>query len=187
VNIPVTVLSNPLSVTVAVSGCPGPNLTFKATVVNGSAVNNITWYLNGTPVWAGPTYTLFNAVNGNQVYCTAAPQNAPLCTQPSIAFSSTTTVDCITVATNEAQTEQGFNLVPNPNTGLFELSIISAAAEDVDIQVIDAIGRLIARAPLKLFAGVHQYPMDLRDKPAGLYLLMMQRAGRKQVVRFVKE
>ncbi len=186
-NVLLTVISNPLSVTATQSGCPGPNLVFTANVVNGAAINNITWYLNGQAVWAGPSYTLINAANGNAVYCTASPQNAAPCTLPLVASSNIVTVDCIPLAANEAQTLAGIRAVPNPNSGIFNLEINAALSLQANISVFNAMGQLVLQQPCAVAAGQGSYAVDIHAQPSGLYWLKLESAGRQEVLRFVKE
>ncbi|MFN0036706.1 MAG: hypothetical protein ACKVUS_16695 [Saprospiraceae bacterium] len=71
---------------ISASGCPGPNLTFSAEVVNGGSVPNVLWYLNGAAVWSGSTYNLFGVANDSQVYCTVGPVSQA-CTMPNFVQS----------------------------------------------------------------------------------------------------
>jgi hypothetical protein len=187
INVPATVLNNPLSVTVSESGCPGPNLMYTATVINGTTINNITWYVNGIPVWAGPSYTLLNAANGDQLYCTAAPLNAPLCTQPAVAASDIITVECITVSTHEVQVIGTMSIVPNPNNGLFELQITALEPKRMQIQIFNTIGQLIFRQPIEIAAGSGQYPMDMSTLPAGIYWMVAASDNQQQIMRLIKD
>jgi len=185
--IPVTVLSYPLSVEITQLGCPGPNLTYSTFVVNGAAFNNITWYLNGNTIWAGPTYTLFNASNGSEVYCTVVPQNPSACTQPAIASSNLVTVDCIPLAAKEPALFESVNIVPNPNNGSFQLYIQSKQAFPIRISLYNNLGQLIAQQPEVLQSGENTYPFNFGQLASGIYRLNITSEQGTQFVQWIKE
>ncbi|MBV6439983.1 MAG: hypothetical protein EPGJADBJ_01641 [Saprospiraceae bacterium] len=173
------------SVHVTVEGCPGPGLTFSASVVNGGAISNILWYHNGTAVWSGPTYTLFSAANGDKVYCESTPATLPPCTQPAKAVSSDFVVDCIPL--NAGEVTEGLRsvlLMPNPNDGHFRLQLESPRLLKGNIHIFNALGQLLLTNEVELIPGVNTLPLHLPSPQAGLYWLTIQAEGRSHRVGF---
>ncbi|MPM24685.1 hypothetical protein SDC9_71169 [bioreactor metagenome] len=72
------------------SVCDGSSITFVPAVSNGGSNPIIAWYLNGTNVFTGPTYTLISPVDGDEVQAVLT-SNAS-CASPSSATSGVATV-----------------------------------------------------------------------------------------------
>ncbi|MEZ4925522.1 MAG: PKD domain-containing protein [Saprospiraceae bacterium] len=186
VELEISVVDNPLSATISLSGCPGPTLTFNALVTNGGSTNNITWYLNGAAVWAGPNYQLFNALNGSKVYCTVEPQNPMMCTHPLLAYSDTIIVDCA-VPTFEIDRKEAFAIFPNPANGLLYISLKSTFEPNAQIQVFDGIGKLVLDLPIQDIANDANFSLDISELSNGIYWLSISDNSHRRVAPFQKK
>jgi PKD repeat protein len=175
----IVVNSNPLSTSIAVSDCPGPDLTFTATVINGGNTPNILWFRNGQPVWNGPEYTLFGAQNGIAVYCRVDPVNPPPCTTPLQAQSDTIIVNCITSETVDLLPGiRQWSVFPNPNEGWFFVSVTNTAAVIGRIWVWDMLGRPVWEEPVEWSAGHQVHRIELPGAAPGIYWIGLESQGR---------
>ena len=183
----VQVISNPVSGTIEVTGCPGPNLSFVANSVNAGTFPNVLWYLNGNPVWTGNTYTLFGAQNGDQVSATITPVNGPVCYSPSVFTIPAYTVNCIPLSTSELNLDVSATVFPNPNTGEFNLRLESQIASHSILRLLDPLGRLVLQQKMFIPVGVSQHEFQLEGMASGAYSIQIQTEGgmiSKQVMIF---
>lgn len=178
--ITVTVIDNPISVTVVQSGCPGNTLTYEAQIINGGTINNITWFLNGEIVWAGPTYTYINAQTGSQIYCTVEPQNGPPCAHPTMVSSEPITVGCVPVQ-DAVQGITELRLMPNPNNGTFLLSLNVQEFTRLQVRIFNSVGQIQQNQSLELMPGGQKWPFDLSACPAGMYRMEIS-SGESHVI-----
>lgn len=183
----VEVINNPLSVSIVQSNCPGPDLTYSATLINGGTTNSISWFVNDSLLASGPSFTFVGSSNGDEVYCIVEPIDASLCTQPAIAVSNTITVDCIPLSTQSPASWGTIRLVPNPNDGAFRLSIWGQEARRLQIQVFNTLGQQLYQQPVSLIAGEQQFAFDLDHIPAGVYWLVASTGFEQQNIRFIKK
>lgn len=181
------VIVNQLLASVTEEGCPGPHLLYKAGVVGGGVNNNILWYLNNNPVWAGPEYTFFNATNGSRVHARVTPVNPPACTRPATAYSDTLMVSCIPLSSDELSGSFGISLSPNPNHGLFELSFAPDADQVTEVLVMNALGQVILRAVNLPVQADGRLSIDLRGSPPGMYWLSAEVHAGRILKKFVKQ
>lgn len=167
--------ANALAVSIEATGCPGPNLTFSSSVVNGGSASNTLWYRNGQAVWSGPVYTLFAAANGDEIYCEATPFNLPPCTQPAMAVSGTYVVNCINVVgTGEIEGLERATLMPNPNDGQFRLRLERSRPIKGYIRIFNALGQSFLAESIDLPEGDEVIPLQLLAPAAGFYWLIIQ-------------
>ena len=93
-------LITPVTPSVTIAGtpagtiCPGTNVLFLPTPVNGGTTPAYQWYLNGTGVATGATYANNTFVNGNTVSCVMT--SAGSCLTATTAVSNTYTVSVTT-------------------------------------------------------------------------------------------
>ena len=93
-------LTTPVTPSVTIGGtpggtiCPGTNVLFLPTPVNGGVTPAYQWYLNGTGVATGATYANNTLVNGNTVSCVMT--SAGSCVTATTATSNTYTVSVTT-------------------------------------------------------------------------------------------
>ena len=85
------------------------------------------------------------------------------------------------VSNNTAKLEQ-FDVVPNPNTGDFQLVLRLNSTEVCQIRVLDLAGKLIFSHKLSLEAKLHQLPIQLNHISDGVYFLDFE-VGEQHFVR----
>eukprot|EP01012_Entosiphon_sulcatum_P064252 TRINITY_DN93033_c0_g1_i1.p1 TRINITY_DN93033_c0_g1~~TRINITY_DN93033_c0_g1_i1.p1 ORF type:complete len:1256 (+),score=112.97 TRINITY_DN93033_c0_g1_i1:144-3911(+) len=151
----------------------GTAITFSATHTNMGNSPTYRWYKNGQVVLAGKTPKYIAVVDqdiktGDQI--TLWMLSDLTCAEPDTAWSNT-----ITIGKN-LQLEVGaidmneWQLFPNPNNGTFTLKGISNA-EKLDVDVTDAVGRVVYRTQLKPANGQVQHQVQTTNMPAGVYML----------------
>jgi hypothetical protein len=67
-------------------------------------------------------------------------------------------------------------VIPNPNSGDFELNLEGFPAGKADLRIFDAAGRILVQRSLTLRGGAQRIPVQV-DLPAGIYLLGLQVDG----------
>ncbi|MBC7447831.1 MAG: T9SS type A sorting domain-containing protein [Hymenobacteraceae bacterium] len=86
------------------------------------------------------------------------------------------------------QVALGWTLVPNPTTGRATLSLTLPTAAPVAVEVRDALGRQVLTNPAReLPAGEHVLPLELRGRPAGLYVVRLTLGAIVRTQRLVIE
>jgi PKD repeat protein len=186
-SVAVEVVVNALLATIVQEGCPGPNLQYKANIIGGGQSNNILWYLNDNPVWAGPVYTYFNAANGNQVYARVLPVNPPVCTRPEVAYSDTLTVSCIPLGSGEPSLSYGLSVSPNPNKGLFYIDLPLPDVQVAEAVITNASGLVVRRIATPATSAGQRMAVDLRSEPPGMYMLTLLSPGKQFTTPFIKQ
>ncbi len=101
-----------ISATPSGSFCPGTNVTFTPTSVNGGSPT-YTWSLNGVDVWIGGSYTNNTLVNGNTVSCKMGSSLGCVTANP--VFSNTISP---TVLAAPAAVTGGNTICPGTTTAL---------------------------------------------------------------------
>ncbi len=97
----------------------------------------------------------------------------------------TNEIGCVTVEefvvdlstqTSDIESLRGLSLAPNPTNGLSTLLVDFSRSVDVRIEVFDLVGQQLLRSyqPNTVRA---EYEIDLRDQPAGLYLIRLAVEG----------
>lgn len=91
-----------------------------------------------------------------------------------------------TARKNSATPFAEFQVYPNPSSGYFRLTLPETATKGMQIQILDAQGRLVKS--LEAIAGQTEQPVDAASLPSGLYLIRLTDAtgntlGSKQVLR----
>ncbi|HMQ50146.1 MAG TPA: hypothetical protein PKA00_22215 [Saprospiraceae bacterium] len=79
-----------------------------------------------------------------------------------------------------------FQLSPNPSQGWVDVLFDQPIAEEVEIRLIDATGRVLLSQTAALAVGTRRIPLDLTALPVGVYGVMVKErlsAGVKWVVR----
>ena len=92
------------------------------------------------------------------------------CAEPDTALSNIITIgknlqlEVGTIDMNE------WKLYPNPNNGVFTLKGYSSAKE-LNIDITDAVGRVVYRTVLKPVNGQVQHQVQTTNMPGGVYML----------------
>lgn len=83
--------------------------------------------------------------------------------------------------------KNSINLFPNPNNGQFEVNFNAKKGADVNIDVIDIVGKTILSQSLRNFSGFVKQAIDMKNFSKGVYLLNLTFEGKTYTKRFIKE
>lgn len=83
-------------------------------------------------------------------------------------------------AANVAQT---INVYPNPNSGLFTVSVQATDASSAKLSVVDLTGRTVYTATQPTVAGQNDLTVDMGAVASGMYILRVEHAGTLQNVK----
>ena len=101
-------------------------------------------------------------------------------------FLDNIVISGLTVATTEPLKEiTGFEIFPNPGKDQFTLDFQSESALDLEINVLDAQGRLIQSMQRETITGQNLIPLDLPNLSPGMYLVQLKNQERHQVKKLV--
>jgi Secretion system C-terminal sorting domain len=103
---------------------------------------------------------------------------------------------CTQTTTYRVENTVGFNdpiglfnkvvLMPNPTSGMVTLDVEFARPVDARIQVLNIVGQPLAEVRAQGISQ-QQIPLDLSDKPAGVYLVRIIAENRSYVARVIKQ
>ena len=77
-------------------------------------------------------------------------------------------------------------ILPNPNNGVFVLNFDATAANNAQIRIFDALGRLVLEQNAQFFEGSNKLPLQLNNVQEGVYLVQLKTNNATAQVRFVK-
>lgn len=151
----------------------GTAITFSATTTNMGNSPDYRWIKNGQVVLSGKTPKYIAVVDqdiktGDRIQLWMLSDLT--CAEPDTALSN-----IITIGKN-LQLEVGtidmndWKLYPNPNNGIFTLKGYSSAKE-LNIDITDAVGRVVYRTQLKPVNGQVQHLVQTANMPGGVYML----------------
>lgn len=75
--------------------------------------------------------------------------------------------------------------VPNPTTATTQLSFLRPVTGNVELQLIDAVGRIVKRATIE--NGATSYLLDLGSQPAGLYHIKLTGNDTESFLKLIKK
>ena len=175
-----------MSVSIAETGCPGPSLSYAATVTNGGDQAHIQWYKNGVAQGTGPNFVLNDAVNGDEVYCTVIPDPAN-CVEPAYLASNIVSVNCLTSAVAVAGSEPILTrIAPNPTTGAFTLLLQAPQRFLATVSIMNPLGQCLETRTQWLPSGEQRLDFDLAPQSAGIYWVKISGNGWVNVIKIVK-
>ncbi|NVO02253.1 MAG: M4 family metallopeptidase [Bacteroidetes bacterium] len=82
---------------------------------------------------------------------------------------------------------QNMSVSPNPSNGLFNLQFDAIKNTNVEIQVLDVLGRSIRNENYNATAGLNRMAIDLGVQPKGVYFLRLQSPNGSVVKKIIKE
>jgi hypothetical protein len=82
-----------------------------------------------------------------------------------------------------------WQVVPNPSTGLFYLVYYANVGEEINIQLTDAIGKLVKRNAVTGNGFLQKFAIDISTKSysSGIYFLQAEINGKKQTFKLYKK
>lgn len=146
---------------------------------NSTGGGSCTWDFGdgGTSPDANPTHT----------YSTAGTFAVTLiCTN---ACGSDTVVDSVNVLSGIAEVlvSQHLQLYPNPNTGRFFITYEDAAAQQVEIEIWNGVGKKVQAFSLERVQGRFRKAMDLTSLSSGMYYIRVQADGKMGMRKLILE
>ena len=84
---------------------------------------------------------------------------------------------------NELDTNESLNVYPNPASSFVNVELTTANASDVQLRVIDMLGRNVRTERLGTVSGTLNHSLDVSSLANGSYLLLMNVDGREVVKR----
>ncbi|OSZ79204.1 hypothetical protein CAP35_13390 [Chitinophagaceae bacterium IBVUCB1] len=181
--------------TAAITASPGLNvptgtaITFTvANSTNMGATPTYRWMKNGSLVMTGSMPAYIATVDrdirtGDQI--TVIMYSSLVCAEPDSAISNTLTIGAnIQLGVGEINTAGDWQLYPNPNDGKFTLQTNKATKASYDIDITDALGRVVYRDKLLNKNGSIAHSIQTNNLPAGVYLLRIQDGDTAGYLRF---
>ena len=157
--------TNTSTVTVTVDPVPSvPVITAAGPVLTTSATGvTYQWYLNGTII-AGATSQSYTATVFPGNY-TVMVTNTAGCSATSATFIATGIQEHVSATT--------LSVFPNPNNGIFDLSISTAAEQDYELNVYNALGQVVYAQKLSNVSGTLHKTVDIAINGSGVYLISL--------------
>lgn len=143
---------------------------------NGSVVPNSAWYVDQVD--------FMDMVNYNSEACVTSAQGDQACAQAP-AGGVIIDTDVVVDAQEPAAAAPGFHLQPNPARDWFSLRIDQAIDGPAEISLLGADGRLAQQRRYEGLSAGQAILFDVRQLPAGLYVLRVESAGRSAVAKVV--
>ena len=165
---------------------PGTTVTLTSTTA-GTMITGYQWYVNNVPVAGATTTTLvLHSVTHND---TVRLEVSSIAICANIGVSNYITVRPTTGVTQIASLFGNIELLPNPNDGMFAVKGIvqDAPGASVTMNIFNAIGQLVYSTDARIQNGVIDQSFDLKDMPAGMYILKVSKDGESKVFRFIHE
>jgi hypothetical protein len=89
---------------------------------------------------------------------------------------------------NMESTSTDMKIYPNPSSGLFNLAFEIKEKGEINVRVTDITGKEIYKENFTdTNGGYYHHSFDLKDEPDGIYIIIVEQNGKKEVMRFVKE
>jgi len=102
-------------------------------------------------------------------------------------FDGTTSRSNIVVLWRGEVNNSTMNIVPVPATNFINVSYVTESNTQVEIQIFDAIGRLVKTEKIEVIEGINQQQINISTYSAGVYFLTIQNGEETITEKFVKE
>jgi hypothetical protein len=162
----------------------GDTIIFSVNLTNGGTNPLYQWKKNGQYI-AGATHDTLRFVNG--VYgdrISVKVSSSLFCAQPDTVLSDTMTV-IYTGGVAGVKPSGSIDLYPNPNKGQFTILGKTKGNEDVNVEVLNAVGQLVYQNTVKAKNGFINERLDLGNKPNGMYMIRVYSGALSENLRFV--
>lgn len=80
-----------------------------------------------------------------------------------------------------------YNVYPNPNNGLFNVSFDAANAGDVTVKMMDVTGKAVFAQTFEAVTGANQFEVAATDLSAGIYMVQIINAGEVNTTKVIVE
>jgi len=140
-----------------------------------SADNGNQWYVDGKTI---------DGATGKKIQATKDGSYMVQVTIGGCSSKLSTPVVVVIAATEDPLPELSVNIFPNPSHDFFSIGIDNVITQQLQYQVIDPLGRLVLQST------GHAHPatiIDMRNQPAGIYIVKLQLGEGIVTKRLVKE
>lgn len=141
-----------------------PVITRHGDTLVSSAVAGNQWYLDGVLIPGATDQKYVATQNGN--YYVISTINGCSSAQSNV-------IEIVDVAVKLVLQEK-LLVYPNPNHGEFTIEVITAASEDVNIQIYNSIGALIWKQDNVIISGNYTTKVDIHQLPDGVYMVALK-------------
>jgi len=100
-------------------------------------------------------------------------------------YSNEVISDLVTGLSSKKLLDQ-INIYPNPNQGVFQLSLAGGQLGVYEVQVTNLVGKTIQEIVLEKSSATLEYSFDLSDQPKGVYLIRISNKDGASTHRIVK-
>lgn len=94
------------------------------------------------------------------------------------------TVEILNVGSGWIEALLEFTLSPSPGDGRFTLTIALSRATDLELKVVDALGKTVYRQGHRRVSQLRE-EIDLSGQPPGVYFVLLEAAGERAVRRYL--
>ncbi len=78
-------------------------------------------------------------------------------------------------------------IAPNPTNSTVQVEFVQNLAADVEILLMNNLGRVLKRVTVPAKIGANQHKLDLSEYPSGVYLLTIKDGGQQAIRKIIKE
>ncbi len=176
-------------------GCQGTSVSETVTVAAPVAQftfveNNLTITFTNTStnaayyIWDFGDGTTSTAINPVHTYASAGLYTVKLIANDVCGLlTSTQSATVGVVATNNPTWLKQFELSPNPNSGIFNITLDGVPQPDISLTLFGLQGQILQTTVIGFASGHIQYGFDLAHLPSGIYLL---RISAREGIKYVK-
>jgi hypothetical protein len=124
-------------------------------------------------------FEILNNGTEAQVYSSTSPGTCDgICFDVCSIFPSTSfSIPKLSIDTDDFELNQDIKIMPNPNTGIFNLEFNSATGEQHSLQVLDLLGQIVYSSDIMTNVGFNDLNLDLSSLPIGVYYLQLLNKG----------
>ncbi|MCS6904721.1 MAG: fibronectin type III domain-containing protein [Bacteroidia bacterium] len=134
----------------------------------------------------GTSYTLTGLVSGGQYFARVIARCSNLASDislPSVTLLFATSLAKEATAANSLVTD--LLVYPNPNNGIFNISLNAVESSNATVTLTDLSGRVILEKVFEVHAGNNQLPLELQGYTPGVYLLQFKQGSERHVVKVI--
>ena len=90
------------------------------------------------------------------------------------SYNTFSTLSSIRITAGDTKLGKNVKIYPNPTRGLFNISFIAEKADNFEITIVDAFGKLVSKEDKQDFIGEYINQVDLSNFPRGIYMLQIR-------------